>query len=37
MLFEEISLIDTPSDASFWGGVAVGTAGALAVGWIICC
>ncbi len=37
MKFEEMTLVDAPSDASFWGGVALGTLGVLAVGALICC
>ncbi len=37
MLFEEMELIDAPSDASFWAGVGIGTAVVVGVGWVVCC
>ncbi|MDP9751645.1 hypothetical protein J2S24_002159 [Thermoanaerobacter pentosaceus] len=37
MLMEEIKLVDAPSDAQFWGGVAIGTVLTVAVGWVILC
>ena len=37
MKFEEMNLIEAPSDGQFWGGVAVGTILVVGVGAIICC
>ncbi|GAV23033.1 hypothetical protein cpu_15430 [Carboxydothermus pertinax] len=37
MLMEEIKLVDAPSDAQFWGGVAIGTAATVFIGWLVLC
>lgn len=37
MKFEEMNLIEAPSDGQFWGGVAIGTILVVGVGAIICC
>ena len=35
MLMEEINTVIAPSDAEFWGGIAIGTVGTLAAGGLI--
>lgn len=37
MLFEELNIIDAPSDASFWAGVGVGTVVVVGAAWVFCC
>jgi hypothetical protein len=37
MLFEELSVVEAPSDGAFWGGVAIGTVVTVGVAWVICC
>lgn len=37
MLFNEINTIAAPSDATFWAGVAVGTATVVGIGFVVCC
>jgi ElaB/YqjD/DUF883 family membrane-anchored ribosome-binding protein len=37
MLMEELATVEAPSDAEFWGGVAVGAGIGLAIGFIIFC
>lgn len=36
MTIEEIQIVDAPTDAEFWGGVALGTVAVVGIGLLFC-